>query len=91
MVLGMKDDAKILHEVISKTIKTVQKNKNMKYLELCYGSDIPTSTFDDIIRANRMSTFFNIAKVVKALGLSFAEFGAMLDELLPDDFLESDD
>jgi hypothetical protein len=55
------------------------------------GNDIPSSTYDAIVNANSKTYFYNIAKVVKALGLSFEEFGKMLDEELPKNFMTNED
>ena len=86
----MQDDFKMLYEAISKVIHTVRKDKNIKYTDFCYENDIPMSTYDAIINATIQSSFYNIGKVVKALGLSYAEFGALLDKELPKEYWDSD-
>jgi hypothetical protein len=48
------------------------------------------STYDNIINGSKQITFFNIAKVIKALNLSFEEFGRYLDKELPENFLNQD-
>ena len=86
----MQDDIKQLYKTISYIIDSKRKELGIKYTDFCLGNDIPTSTYDDIINANRQSSFFNIAKVVKALDLSFEEFGKLLDKELPQNFLKDD-
>lgn len=87
----MQEDAKLLHETISKIITHMREQKGVSYTDFCLGNDIPSSTYDAIVNANSKTYFYNIAKVVKALGLSFEEFGKMLDEELPKDFMTNED
>ena len=87
----MQEDAIVLHKAISKTISLIRKDKGIRYTDLCLGFDIPTSTYDDIISAKRMTSFYNIARVIKALGLSFKEFGELLDNELPENFMDKID
>jgi len=85
----MQDEMKKLYTAISAVIYKVKEEKGIKYTEFCYGNDIPMSTFDDIMNAKTKASFYNVAKIVKALGLNFQEFGKLLDEQLPPDFLNS--
>lgn len=85
----MQDDVTQLYKCTSKVICDVKDEKSIKYTELCYANDIPMSTYDDIINAKRKTSFYNIAKVVKALGLTFEEFGKRLDKELPNNFMEN--
>ena len=78
----MQEDSKTLYQAISNVIHKVRTDKNIKYTDFCYENDIPTSTYDDIINAKNKATFVNIAKITKALGLTFEEFGKLLDEEL---------
>jgi predicted transcriptional regulator len=87
----MQEDAQILHNTISKIITNVRTDKGISYTDFCLGNEIPSSTYDAIIKANNKTYFYNIAKVVKALGLSFEEFGKMLDEELPENFMNNED
>ena len=84
----MQGDSLILYKTIGKLIKKVKKEKGIKYTELCYENDISTSTYDNIVSAKKQSNFYNIAKVVKALGLNFETFGKLLDDELPKNFLD---
>lgn len=85
----MQDDVTQLYKSTSKVICDVKNEKSIKYTELCYENDIPMSTYDNIINAKRKTSFYNIAKVIKALGLTFEEFGKRLDKELPNNFLEN--
>ena len=79
----MQRDSKILYQAISNVITKVRESKGIKYTDFCYGNDIPMTTYDSIINASVQSSFYNISKVVKALGLTYEEFGKLLDEELP--------
>ncbi len=83
----MNDETKKFYSAVSNVIFKVREAKNIKYTELCYANDIPQSTFDDIMNAKTKASFYNVAKVVKGLGMNFEEFGKLLDKELPIDFL----
>ncbi len=85
----MQDDIKQLYEAISRVICKVKKDKGIKYTNLCYENDIPMSTYDDIVNAKTKASYYNVSKITKALGLSFEEFGKLLDNELSDNFMEN--
>ncbi|MBR2430563.1 hypothetical protein IKB17_03755 [bacterium] len=82
----MQENSKILYEAISRVIHKTRIAKSIKYTDFCYENDIPMSTYDAIINASAQSSYYNISKVIKALGLSFTEFGALLDKELPPEY-----
>ena len=82
----MQKDSEILYQAISKVITNVRESKGIKYTDFCYGNDIPMTTYDSIINASVQSSFYNISKIVKALGLTYEEFGKLLDKELPKDY-----
>ena len=84
-MLKMQDDMKILYKAAAAVIKKVKKEKGIKYTDFCYENEIPMSTYDDIMNAKTKASFYNIAKIVKALGLTFEDFGRLMDEKLPPD------
>ena len=79
-------ETKQFYTAVALVISKVKKDKKIKYTDLCYANDIPQSTFDDIMNAKTKASFFNIAKVIKGLGLNFEEFGKLLDNEFPKDF-----
>ena len=87
----MQENSLILYKAISKVIDSTRKNKNIRYTDFCYENDIPMSTYDAIINVTYQSTYYNIAKVIKALGLTFEEFGKMLDDELPENFMNNEE
>ena len=87
----MQDDSKILYRAISRVVHKARTDKKIKYTDFCYENDIPMSTYDAIINATTQSSFYNIGKLVKALGLTYKEFGEMLDNELPKNYWDSED
>ena len=86
----MQENSKILYKTIAKIIKKERKKKWYKYTLFCYENDIPTTTYDNIINVKSQATFFNIAKIIKALGFTFEDFGKILDKELPENLFEND-
>ncbi|MBQ4647370.1 MAG: hypothetical protein IJB79_08480 [Candidatus Gastranaerophilales bacterium] len=82
----MQDKTQKLYQAISNILCNEKKKKGIKYTELCYENDIPTSTYDDIINCKNKASFVNIAKIIIGLGLNFEEFGKMLDKELGENF-----
>ena len=82
----MQDKTQKLYEAVSVVLCKIKNKKGIKYTSLSYENDNPTSTYDDIINAKNKATFVNIAKITKALGLTFEEFGKLLDEELGKEF-----
>ena len=78
-------DAKI-YSTVSKILREERKKKNLKFTVFCYENDIATSVLNTIEKGDTKTYFSNIARVVKALGLTFKEFGKMLDEELGEEF-----
>lgn len=87
----MQGNSEKFYKTIGMLISKIRKQKGIKYTDFCYGYDIPTSTYDDIVNGKHKGSFYNIAKVVKALGLNFEEFGRLLDHELPKNFLLAED
>jgi len=83
----MQDNSKIFYKSIGQVVKKIKAEKGIKYTELCYENDIPTSTYDDIVNGRNQAKFYSVAKIIKGLGISFEEFGKYLDEELPENFL----
>lgn len=75
----MQDNAKILYSIIGKIVSNKRKESDIKYTDFCYENDIPMSTYDIIVNGQKQSSFYNIAKVIKALNLTFEEFGRLLE------------
>lgn len=89
--MEMQDKSVILHSVLGKLISQLRKEKGYKYLDFCDENSIATSTYDNIVNGVTKPSFYNIFKIVKALGLNFEEFGVLLDKNLPVGFWEEED
>ena len=83
----MQEKTEKLYKTVGSLISRLRKEKGIKYTDFCYGYDIPTSTYDDIVNGKHKVSFYNVAKIVNALGLNFEEFGRLLDAELPENFL----
>ena len=82
----MQKEAKILYNAVANVIAQQKEIKGVKYTEICYENDVATSTYDDIINSKTKASFYNIAKIIRGLGLSFEEFGKLLDKELDGNF-----
>ena len=87
----MQENSKILYSAIAKIIKTTRKQKGYQYTLFCYENDIPTTTYDNIVNVKNQATFFNVAKIIKALGFTFEDFGKLLDKELPENLFDNDE
>ena len=86
----MQKKSKILYTHIGNLIQKIRTEKGIKYTDFCYENEIPMSTYDDIVKGRTNASFYNVAKIIGALGLSFVEFGKLLDEELPKNFSQED-
>ena len=86
----MQEESKQLYTAIGKILYEKRKELGIKYTDFCYENDIPTSTYDAIISGTSQASFYNIAKVVKALNMNFEDFGKLLDKNLPQNFMNLD-
>ena len=91
IIMEMQDKSVILHRVLGELISRLRKEKGVKYLDFCDENSIATSTYDNIVNGTTKPSFYNIFKIIKALGLNFERFGALLDESLPEKFWEEED
>lgn len=83
----MQVNSEILYKTIGKIVTNLRKSQGITYTDFCYGNDIPMSTYDTIVNGSAQASFYNIAKIIKALGLNFKEFGELLDNALPEGFM----
>ncbi len=86
----MQEKDLILYKTIAKILKEKRLEKGLKFTIFCYENDIATSSLNLIENGNSKTYFSNIAKVIKALDMSFEEFGKLLDKELPKDFSKED-
>ncbi len=86
----MQTSDKNFYKTVGKILKNKRKQKGLKFTIFCYENDIAKSSLNVIENGYSQAYFSKIAKVIKALGMTFEEFGKMLDEELPEDFIDLD-
>ena len=86
----MQDKDIILRKTISKIVQDLREQQDKNYLAFCDENSIATSTYDNIINATNNTSFYNLSKVIKGLGLNFSQFGEILDSNLPKEFWEEE-
>ena len=82
----MQDKEQQLKEAIGKVISKVRKQKKLKFTIFCYENDISKTTLYMIEKGKNKPYVTNLFEIVKALGLTYEEFGKLLDEELPKDY-----
>ena len=82
----MQDKNKILQEAIGRVIKKVRKQKNFKFTIFCYENDISKTTLYMIEKGKNKPYVTSLCEIIKALGVSYGEFGALLDKELPQEY-----
>lgn len=82
----MQDKEQQLKEAIGRIISKVRKQKKLKFTIFCYENDISKTTLYMIEKAKNKPYVTNLFEIVKALGLTYEEFGKLLDEELPKEY-----
>lgn len=82
---------KILSKTVGKIFDNARRDAGITYTIFCYENNIKTSTYDRIIKGETQSSFYNLSKMIKALGWNFQKFGEELDKQLPKEFWEDED
>ena len=82
----MQNKNEILQEAIGRAIKKVRKQKNFKFTIFCYENDISKTTLYMIEKGKNKPYVTSLCEIIKALGISFEEFGALLDKELPKEY-----
>lgn len=85
----MQEKYRKFYKSVAEVLRTERK-KSAKFTIFCYENDIAKSLLNTIENGNTQTYFANVARVVKALGLSFEEFGKLLDDELGKDFTFTD-
>ena len=86
----MQDRDKILQEAIGRVIYKIRKQKNLKFTIFCYENDISKTTLYMIEKGKNKPYVTNLFEIIKALGLSFEEFGTLLDKELPSSYWDNE-
>ena len=82
----MQDRDRILQEAIGRVIQKVRKQKNFKFTIFCYENDISKTTLYMIEKGKNKPYVTSLCEIIESLGLSYEEFGALLDKELPPEY-----
>ena len=88
--MKMQDKSKILRKSVSEIVNELRNSQDKEYLKFCDENSIATSTYDNVINGVTNVTFYNLSKFIKGLGISFKEFGELLDKRLPKEFWDEE-
>lgn len=86
----MQDKEKIFLEAIGRVVKKVRKEKEIKFTIFCYENDISKTTLHMIENGKNKPVVTSLSKIIEALGLTYSEFGVLLDKELPKEYYEKD-
>ena len=86
----MQDKEKILLKAIGKVIKKVRKEKELKFTIFCYENDISKTTLHMVENGKNKPIITSLAKIIEALGISYSDFGRLLDQELPKEYFEKE-
>ncbi len=90
-IVIMQDNERKFSEIIGRVIKNLRQNNPKKYVIFCDENCIADSTLNNIESGSRSPKLYTIARIIKALGLSFKEFGEILDKELTDEIFKASD
>lgn len=78
-------------QILGEIIKKLRQDNPKKYVLFCDENNIPNSTLNNIENGLRSAKLYTVAKIIKALGLNFKDFGEILDDKVPQNLLVDDD
>ncbi len=76
----MKTTEEILQMAIGRAIRNERKRRGIKFTIFCYEHEFPTTTLYMLETGNSKTSAVNVFKIAEELGLTFQEFGALVDE-----------
>lgn len=85
----MQDYNAIMLKAIGKVVHRERIRRKLKFTIFCYENDISKTTLYMIEKGKNKSYVTNLFKIIHALGLTFEEFGALLDKELPENFMNT--
>ena len=75
-----------LYKAIANVLRNERKRKNSKFTIFCYENDISKTTLYMIEKGKNKPYVTSLCEIIKALGVSYGEFGALLDKELPQEY-----
>lgn len=85
----MQDGELKFSKEIGKIIKSLRQKSSKKYVLICDENGIADSTLDAVEKGLRSPKLYTVSRIIKALGLSYKEFGEILDSKLPCDLFKN--
>ena len=86
----MQDKDKILQEAIGRVIYKIRKQKKLKFTIFCYENDISKTTLYMIEKGKCSPYATTLYEIIRCLGVSFEEFGKLLDKELPKNYWDNE-
>lgn len=86
----MQDKNKILQKAIGRAVEKIRKQKHLKFTIFCYENDISKTTLYMIEKGKNKPYITSLCEIIRALGVSFEEFGALLDKELPQEYWDNE-
>lgn len=68
--------------IVGRAIRRERKRQGYKFTIFCYENDVPTTTLYMLEKGNSNTRVANVYHVAELLGLSFKEFGELVDKEL---------
>lgn len=85
----MQDNNAMMLKAIGKVIHRERIRRKFKFTIFCYENDISKTTLYMVEKGKNKSYVTSLFKIIKALGLTYEEFGALLDKELPKNFMNT--
>ena len=86
----MQDKNKILQKAIGRVVSKVRKQNKLKFTIFCYENDISKTTLYMIEKGKNSPYVNTLYEIIKCLGLTYKEFGELLDKELPKSYWDND-
>lgn len=80
IIFLMMDSEDILQIAIGRAIRKERIRRGIKFTIFCYEHGFPTTTLYMLEKGNSKSSAVFVFKVVEDLGLTFQEFGVLVDK-----------
>lgn len=87
----MQADEKLLAKIIGKILVKLRKKTGKSNNLFCNEFELPTSTANSYENGKTSPQLYFLMKIVKAHGLTMAEFMSLVEKELPKDFLKPEE
>lgn len=80
IICFMKTMEEILQMAIGRALRNERRRRGIKFTIFCYEHDFPTTTLYMLETGNSKTSAVSTFRIAELLGLSFQEFGALVDK-----------